>query len=272
MLPIRDCRYERRRDINQFGYKSFAIYPGPNNADNCSDSQQTVWFHPAQGQYEVVTSYPLNNDTEHSVELTRIKMKATIAALNTDPASTFPCNFPGKVHWVMFICKQNDEFTTQGNRKLRRTRLSSANEGSSWMCNLFVEQGPPELEQIIDFGVVSINPQTTRFDTWDIVPYSYDINQNPDTGVGIITPIVASGVNNFFGGQYSGGDRTAKEIKVDHVFNIPQKVARDAQIRIWWSTTVETVDPAWWTAFCAMWDAPQFCADIEGLIEVEYRT
>lgn len=200
-----------------------------------------------------------------------IKLRGQITPLLVDTEDGTPCTYPGYVEWILLASSFNTPFgTTDPYADAAQFNVPA---GDRWANNLLRDNNSIPDYQVIDFGIESISPHKLRDDSiTGEVPWSYDISQNPETGVGTITPIPLSGsygTRNF--SEFSGGANVHAKLKVDKSFNPYQRIEKDAELRMVWRFSCQPWDNTWFAGLQWLWPDPSFIVEIKGMLEVEYR-
>lgn len=159
---------------------------------------------------------------DQSITLKHIKLDAVVQPLDRCLENNLPSNFPGTLHWCLFVHKPPaiPPYPTifEANVAMPGSGIARA---FTWSYAFNEESGigtyfDPETD-LIDFGVMAICPQrqwsaqNIHFD-----PPVYEVNtvEVDGTTEGTLTPIPP--VNNLeFLGWYAGGSDTSGKISVD---------------------------------------------------------
>lgn len=277
MQPIPQLR-QTVRDYAQFGLNSIPVTAGSSYGDSYYELTHILWYPKESTNFNVtsVGDVPTRSGQiparfRRPIELYNIKIRGQIQPLLVNADDGSPCNYPGIVDWMLIGAYF--DLPLGSIDPLEQAGVEFLALDTPWARNLLVSNsGIPEY-QVIDFGSESISPHKLRDDSLTgEVPWSYDITQNPETGVGTITPIPLSGdygTRNF--SEFAGGANVHAKLKVDKCFNPPQRVTKDFELRMIWRFSCQPDANAWFPSLQWLWPDPNFSVRIQGLLEVEYR-
>jgi len=277
MQPIPQLR-QTIRDYAQFGLNSTPVTATGTYGVAYYEATHILWYRKASTDFDATSQSSVATRTglvpvnqRLPIEIYNIKIRGQIQPLLVNAEDGSPCNYPGIVEWMLIASTSNlplgtiDPFQQYGTEFLPLDTL--------WARSLFYDNsGIPEY-QVIDFGSESISPHKLRDDSISgQVPWSYDIAQNPETGVGTIIPIPASGdygTRNF--SEFAGGANVHAKVKVDKSFHPPQRFSKDCELRMIWRFSCQPDGNTWFPSLQWLWPDPNFSVRIQGLLEVEYR-
>jgi len=264
MIPVRSGTYERKIDINQFGWTSLRI--GAGAGVNSIFKDHVLWTCSQEQQQEQVGYAISSTPNSERFELTRIKLNCDLTPnLTIQEDSGNPMNWPCTVEYMLYLTRFEETYSA-GSMFNAPTNVLVL--GAPWSRTLLLDRSTP-VEQVIDCGVETVQPPLASQSAyvWNPAIYEFVIAE----GSGTLTTISNSSAS--FTPRFFAMTKNCASIKIDKCFDVPQVFGKKTQLRMHWRVSTPPLGPPWWRSLLNGQDGSiQASINVNGNVIVEYRT
>lgn len=273
MRPVRSNTYQKRSEINQFGFQSAYVQPDFNATLCCRQTQHTLWANFQNTNVWIIGSGTDGPDSDQykkeNVELTRVYVDCDITPnLNIDAYDgEVPMDWPVTIDWMLYLTRKGDQYNGTPQFLLPINDASYASDTLCWSQPLLNPTSTP-LDQILAVGVETIQPMIVADQSNDFEMPLYTFVLEAGTGELIMTRPETNNVHY----RCLYGSKNHAKIRVDKCFNEPQLISKDAQIRMNWRLSAGYEESGYETyGLDNKPFYPRGGVKARGIIQVDYR-